>query len=104
MSLLSEAGWPGCAGFAGWAFLSFALAAEAAGHIKVLTDLGLLFQPRIYRHSGPLGPVAIGIRMARDSHPGHPVHSGHPDSDTETQQEYGVKVWKTLMSIAPPRQ
>ena len=54
---------------------------RCAVEIKVLKDLGLLFQPRIYRHSGPIGPVAIGIRVARDSYPGHPVHPGHPASD-----------------------
>ena len=54
---------------------------RCAVEIKVLTDLGLLFQLGIYRHSGPYGPVAIGIRMARDSHPGHPENPGNPASD-----------------------
>ena len=54
---------------------------EGAAEIKVLKDLGLLFLLGIYRHSGPNGPVAIGIRMARGYYPGHPVHPGHPASD-----------------------
>ena len=45
---------------------------------------------RLYRHSGPLGP---------GGHPENPDNPGHPDSDTETQQAYAEKVWKTLMSI-----
>ena len=59
--------------------------------IKVLKDLGLLFQPRIYRHSGPNGPVAIGSCMARDSYPGHPDNPGHPASDKRD-----IKVLKDL--------
>ena len=62
--------------------------------IKVLSDLSLLFPADVYRHSGPIGP---GV------HPAHPVHPGHPASDTQTQQDR-AKVWKTLMSIEPPRQ
>ena len=47
---------------------------KRAEHIKVLTDLVLLFLLRCYRHSGPIGP---GV------HPVHPVHPANPASDAE---------------------
>ena len=57
MAITSEAGFTGCAGWPGWGhFWHSRLRLEGAVEIKVLKDLGLLFRPRIYRHSGPNGP------------------------------------------------
>ena len=62
----------------------------ALWRLRSLRTFGLLFRPSIYRHSGPFGPVAIGIRAASDAHPVHPVYPGPPASDAEPQQE----VWR----------
>ena len=74
--------------------LSFAIRKTCVAHMKVLSDLVILFLRRFYRHSGPIGP---GV------HPANPGHPGHPASDTETQQAHREKVWKTLMSIERKR-
>ena len=94
MSLLSEAGYPRCAGWTGWPGWGDSMHRRhrrwCAVEIKVLKDLDLMRPPSIYRHSGPYGPVAIGSCAARGYYPGHPAHPGHPASGTETQQE----VWR----------
>ena len=100
MAITSEAGFTGCAGWPGWGhFWHSRLRLEGAVEIKVLKDLGLLFRPRIYRHSGPYGPVAIGSCAAKSSHPVHPDNPGHPASDARDIQGFSDLVPIFLSAI-----
>ena len=82
---------------------------RCAAEIKVLKDLGLLFLLGIYRHSGPCGPGAAFCRRLAAAWRGAIILAilrilAILIQTRRRSRKYGEKVWKTLMSIAPPRQ